>query len=156
QALLDLCFHACEATPPGGRVVVRTDRVLVSGALHPEARPGRYVRLSVRTLGQGSGVRGQGSGVSQGPLTRSSLDQVAEVARRHQGWLEWESEPGRGASVSLFLPADLGKDEQEAEGPSDSSVILHPSSFPKVVLVVDSDPHVREWSARALEAAGCF
>jgi PAS domain S-box-containing protein len=157
QALLDLCSHALGLVGAGGRLVVRTERVLLSASDavgHPEARPGRYVRLSVREEGARVGPQ---TGICERPLTGLAgaaerrrppvPSAVGEVVRRHRGWLEGEGVTGK-ASYSLFLPADAG---------SEVEVELEESAAPRAlrrVLVVDSDPFVREWNGRALQTAG--
>jgi signal transduction histidine kinase len=97
EALLNLVANAIEATPPGGEVVV-------------EVRPaGDDAEIVVRDTGRGMPAevlrrigtpffttRDDGTGLGV-VLARSAIAQ-------HGGSLRYESEPGKGTSVSVMLP----------------------------------------------------
>jgi hypothetical protein len=142
QALLALCFEAVDSLSAGGLLLVRTERVLVSAGDavgKPEARPGRYVRLTVQASGDGMAAIRRYDAPGTGSGAGTALATVRPIVRQQQGWLE----EGLPATFALYLPADAGS---EAD-------VEPPPALP-VVLVVDSDPHVRAWNARALQTAG--
>ncbi|MGH9749410.1 MAG: two-component system sensor histidine kinase NtrB, partial [Candidatus Polarisedimenticolia bacterium] len=114
QALEHLCANAREAMPGGGRLAVSTaNRVLTEedcrGNL--EARPGRFVTLTVEDGGRGidPAIRGRifepfftTKGAGEG--TGLGLAMVYGSVKGHDGWLELWSEPGRGSRFTVYLP----------------------------------------------------
>jgi PAS domain S-box-containing protein len=116
QCLLNLCVNARDAMPEGGdlRLTVRNEMVEVAGSnFLPDARPGRYVLLSVSDTGVGvppeilnrvcepfftTKPAGQGTGLG--------LSMTSEMIRNHGGYLRFRSQPGRGTEVGILLPAD--------------------------------------------------
>ncbi len=103
QVILNLLTNAMDATPPGGRVEVTTRAV-----------PGRgQVLIEVRDTGHGITLAerrqifepffstkepGRGSGLG--------LFISGQIVRDHKGMIEVESEPGRGSTFRVNLPAD--------------------------------------------------
>jgi CheY-like chemotaxis protein len=114
QVLLHLCANAREAMPEGGRLEIRTANRTLSAADaqgNLEARPGRFVTLSVQDTGRGiqPSVRSRifepffttkelGRGAGMG------LAMVHGAVKGHDGWVEIDSEPGRGACFSVHFP----------------------------------------------------
>lgn len=79
--------------------------------LNPGSRPGRFARL--RVIDQGTGMTGEVLSKAFDPLftTRRSsghaglgLSIVFGIVRAHDGFLTLESHPGKGTSVSIYLP----------------------------------------------------
>jgi CheY-like chemotaxis protein len=114
QVLLNLAVNARDAMPGGGRLLIATsERVVAIGEPppSPDAAPGRYA--CVRVQDSGSGIPpeilprifepffttkqiGKGTGLG--------LATVFGIVRQHGGWITVESDPGRGATFSVFLP----------------------------------------------------
>ncbi len=114
QLLLNLCLNARDAMPRGGRLRVETAVDVIDAGrarLHPQRRPGEFVRLRVADTGEGMppAVRarlfewlfttkppGQGQGIG--------LTIVQQVVQAHRGWIECLSIPGEGTCFDVFLP----------------------------------------------------
>ena len=114
SALLNLCINARDAMPDGGTLTVMTaDRTLdwrdLSG--QDEARPGKYVEVSVRDTGVGmtpdvvsrafepfftTKPFGQGTGLG--------LSQLYGFLRQSGGFVRLESHVSEGTTVRLWLP----------------------------------------------------
>jgi PAS domain S-box-containing protein len=116
QVLMNLVINARDAMVGGGDVRISTDRVLLSGpeaVRLPGTRSGPYVRLSVADSGSGIApdvfphifeplftTKGDGEGTGLGLAT------VHGIVQQHEGWLDVESEPGRGTTFHVYLPED--------------------------------------------------
>lgn len=115
QVLLNLAVNARDAMPGGGRLLIETVEEQVSevrARLHPDAGPGRHACLLVSDSGCGippevlprifepfftTKAPGKGTGLG--------LATVFGIVKQHRGWIEVESEPGKGAHFRIFLPA---------------------------------------------------
>ncbi len=116
QVVLNLALNSRDAMPKGGRLLIRTtvqdfDTALL--ARNPEARPGRFVCLSMAD--NGCGIPPQDiprlfepffTTKEVGKGTGLGLATIYGIAKQHKGWVEVESEPGKGATFKIYLPAD--------------------------------------------------
>ena len=115
QILINLLLNARDAIGGAGQVTISASDCLFAPADIPpnsERKPGRFVRLRVSDTGSGMDPAtmthlfepffttkevGQGAGLG--------LATVYGIVNQHQGWIEVQSQPGRGAAFDLFFPA---------------------------------------------------
>jgi PAS domain S-box-containing protein len=115
QVLTNLGTNAAHAMRGGhGHLTVKLDSVAldeVTAATYPGLLPGRYARVTVADDGEGMDpetlkhvfepfftTKGPGEGTGLG------LAVVHGIVRDHEGAIFVESEPGRGTTVSVYLP----------------------------------------------------
>ena len=135
QVLVNLCINARDAMPAGGCLVLRAEPVdLDEAGAAPiaDARPGRYVVLSVSDTGLG---------------TWSNVGPSRAILRTHGGFLDVRSEIGRGTSVRVFMPA--AAPDLAGDAPS-----IAPRGKGELILVVDDEASVRSITAQVLSAYG--
>jgi two-component system NtrC family sensor kinase len=110
-ALLNLTLNARDAMPDGGTIVVTLRRVRAPGADTPTHLAGEFAALSIADTGEGipDGIRERvfepfftTKPVDKG--TGLGLSQVYGFANQSQGAVTVDSEPGRGARFTVFLP----------------------------------------------------
>jgi two-component system NtrC family sensor kinase len=101
QALLNVLTNAIDATPPGGTITVRT-------AITPAG-----VELAVADTGRGIGGAERArifepffSTKSAGRGAGLGLFIVSAIVREHRGQIELQSEPGKGTTFRVRLPAE--------------------------------------------------
>jgi PAS domain S-box-containing protein len=160
QVLVNLVINARDAMPRGGQLVVATELVTLDAAslkLHPEARLGDFVTLSVRDTGAGIAPEhlphvfepffttkevGKGTGLG--------LATVYGIAKQHGGWVEVASTLGAGATFKLFLQVFAAA----APAPAPAPAQPNPGRGTETVLLVEDDEAVRSLTRRLLESFG--
>jgi two-component system cell cycle sensor histidine kinase/response regulator CckA len=120
QVLMNLATNARDAMPEGGTLTITTARVTVAAgeaAARPQA-PGEYVLLEVRDDGVGMPPEVRSkifdpffTTKDVGKGTGLGLATVYGIIRQTGGLIYVDSEPGRGATFSIFLPKTSGSTE---------------------------------------------
>jgi CheY-like chemotaxis protein len=114
QVILNLLVNAWQAMPGGGTVDLETKNIVTEEHpdLYPNLRPGKYVRISVTDTGMGMDEATRKKifdpffttkGMSRG--TGLGLASVYGIIKQHNGYIEVESEKGRGTGFYIYLPA---------------------------------------------------
>ena len=160
SAILNIAANARDAMPSGGRLAIVTSNVTLDKTLakrlHPDARPGDYVRLAIADDGHGMQQEILGKAMEPffttkkpGAGTGLGLTSVASFAKQTSGFAVIESALGQGCTVSIYLPRSL--ETSMAHVVPASEVPLGDGEF---VLVVEDDDQVREVTLRRVEALG--
>lgn len=153
QIVLNLVTNAAEAigSKTAGSIRLATgrvsaDRAYLRSVLPTGLEPGEYLFLEVSDTGQGM-EQEVASRVFEPFFTTKDhghglgMAATMGIIRAHQGGVFLYTEPGRGTTLKVLLPAD-GAAESEPE-PTRLSI-----------LVADDNPGVRRFLARALKASG--
>jgi signal transduction histidine kinase/ActR/RegA family two-component response regulator len=161
QVLMNLSVNARDAMPAGGTLTIHLEALRVDAyylETHPEAHVGSFVRLRVADTGCGMDAKtlahifepffttkevGKGTGLG--------LATVYGIVKQHGGWLEVDSEPGRGTTFNLFFPA--GK-EMAASVKAEAAPAAPVVGGKETVLVVEDEPFLREMARDILQALG--
>lgn len=160
QVLMNLAVNARDAMPDGGLLQVSTRIVTFAtqGDLREFAQgPGPWALLRVTDNGVGMPPEvleqifepffttkdvGQGTGLG--------LATVYGIVKQHRGWIEGESEVGRGTSFNIFLPMigamEEGEEEEEAAPPE--------LSGSETIFVVEDENQLRRMIDRTLTKHG--
>jgi two-component system cell cycle sensor histidine kinase/response regulator CckA len=160
QVLMNLAVNARDAMPKGGLLVIRICRREVThfdATQSPEARAGAYVCLTVTDTGCGippENLRrifepffttkevGKGTGLG--------LATVYGIVKQHRGWIEVESEMGKGSTFRVFIPQCAQSTEVRAEVQAEPSA---PRGNETILVVEDEDP-LRELVVQYLSSQG--
>jgi two-component system cell cycle sensor histidine kinase/response regulator CckA len=147
QVLMNLAVNARDAMPDGGKLTVRTtnaDLDLAYTRHHPGSKPGRYVMLAVTDNGIGMDPETQAhifepffTTKERDKGTGLGLSTVYGVVKQSGGYIAVDSEKGKGASFSIFLP----RVEQTVEAPEAvSPKTLSVRGSETILLVEDAEP----------------
>lgn len=161
QVLMNLCVNARDAMPQGGVLTLgleKKDLDATTVHIHPKAKLGAYVVISVRDTGTGIPAElvdkifdpffttkplGQGTGLG--------LPTVMGIAENHGGFVHLETKPGAGTTFYVYIPAAPGdalagdnarRGEESAKGKGE------------LILVVDDEPSVRKLASAILSRNG--
>jgi signal transduction histidine kinase len=158
QILLNLCVNARDAVGERGEIAIEAhDRLLDAAACagRAGARPGRFVELAVRDDGVGMDARVLGrifdpffTTKPLGAGTGLGLAIVYGLVRANQGWIDVESEPGRGTTFRVWLPA------LDAPPPPPSDAPHGPRAGTERILLAEDEDVVRRVARLALQREG--
>jgi two-component system, cell cycle sensor histidine kinase and response regulator CckA len=160
QVLVNLVVNARDSMPGGGRISIGSEVVTVRREQLPARdgrQEGRFVCLSVTDTGSGmerqtlerifepfftTKEAGKGTGLG--------LAVVHGIVGQHRGWIEVESEVGRGTTFRLFLPQGPGRPEETPESREKKSV----RGGKETVLLVEDDKALRRLVTKLLTSLG--
>jgi two-component system cell cycle sensor histidine kinase/response regulator CckA len=124
---------------------------------HPNAHPGPHLVVSVRDTGMGIEpdlltrifepfftTKGPDKGTGLG------LSTVANIIKRHHGFIEVQSKPGQGTEFKLFLPASASAQPEDTQ----PAVKVLPAGRGELILVVDDEQSVLELVKTTLQNYG--
>jgi two-component system cell cycle sensor histidine kinase/response regulator CckA len=163
QVLLNFSVNARDAMPEGGRLKLGASNFHVDEnfvKLHPQAKSGNYVRITVSDTGHGipRSLRKkifEPFFTTKGPEKGTGLGLATAVGiiRDHGGFLTLDTEEGCGSSFHAFLPALLAPVEyRPAEAPSQE--IRQTAGEGETILLVDDESTVLKVMTRSLEKSG--
>jgi PAS domain S-box-containing protein len=158
NAILNLAINARDAMPEGGTLTISTDTTTLDAG--PDVEGGDYICVSVTDTGTGmtEEVAARAtepffSTKSLGKGTGLGLAQVYGIARQSGGTVRIESEPGKGTTVHLLLPAAAAPDEQPPEEHAATRSPRQPEAG-ATILIIDDDPDVRGFLTDSLQGLG--
>ena len=161
QILLNLCLNARDAMPKGGKLSLRLENVVLDEAyarMNLEARPGPHVCLAVTDTGTGIPKEIQEkifdpffTTKEPGKGTGLGLSTTLAIVKSHGGFIHCYSEPGRGSTFKVFLPANPVRADAEKVVAKNGGL---PQGHNNLVLVVDDEEPIRKLAQRALERYG--
>ncbi|MBM4392248.1 MAG: PAS domain-containing protein [Deltaproteobacteria bacterium] len=155
QVVMNLLTNAGEALPEaGGDVQVHVSAVTVEpgaqeGNFGDEVVPGPYVCVEVADTGSGMDEATRRRMFDPFFTTKTNghglgLAAALGIVRGHHGAIRVYSEPGRGTTVRVLLPA----------GHAPATVESRPSIDAETVMVIDDEPAVRDFARAVLEFHG--
>ncbi len=158
QVLVNILVNAWQAMPDGGDIFLETKNIMLdSSDIEPfELAPGPYVRISITDTGTGMDKAIQQRIFDPFFTTKEmnrgtglGLASVYGIIQNHSGFINVYSEPGQGATFSIYLPA--AKTEAEAEKPEADK---GPARGSETLLLVDDEEMIRDVGREMLEAIG--
>ena len=157
QVLMNLLVNSGDAMPLGGDLFLKTSNISshqIRGKIY-QPKPGNYVLLTVTDTGTGMDARtlerifdpffttkefGKGTGLG--------LALVYGIIKGHGGYIDVESEEGKGATFKIYLPATEKMIEKAGR---DSDSILKGT---ETILIVDDEDLVLEVGQKFLKFMG--
>jgi len=161
QILMNLATNARDAMPNGGKFTIRTGNAELGPddvALHPYAKLGRYVRLSVNDTGVGmtDAIRHRVfepffTTKAEGRGTGLGLATVYGIVKQSTGYIWVSSAPGAGATFDIYLP------RVEEKAPPLVTGLEERSEYPRgteTILLLEDEESLRQVTCECLTTNG--
>lgn len=162
QVLMNLVTNARDAMPNGGKITISLSTIELDEnfvSMHGYGRPGWYALISVTDTGIGMDeavkqrifepfftTKEQGKGTGLG------LSMVYGIVKKHEGFINVYSEPGKGAMFKIYLPLTQGPIEPDpGTGRAAPDDLVGGS---ETILVAEDDAALLELTAAILEGIG--
>ena len=160
QVVMNLCVNARDAMAEGGVLSICAENTSLDAGVvksNLDASPGDFVVINVADTGMGippdirskifepfftTKIAGQGSGLG--------LATVLGIVKSHHGFIDFESEVGRGTSFKIYLPAVKNKVVPELEREAKEL----PRGKGETILIVDDEVEILQMTSETLAAYG--
>ncbi len=161
QVIMNLAGNARDAMPNGGRLTIKTENVLLdeeSCKVFLEARPGKFVCLSVEDTGAGMNKKtiqhifepffttkeaGKGTGLG--------LSVVYGIVKQHEGWINVSTNSGLGSTFRIYLSASSVEPEDEVK---EANPLQKLQGSGERILLVEDEEGVRGFVSEVLRGNG--
>jgi two-component system, cell cycle sensor histidine kinase and response regulator CckA len=159
QVLINLCVNARDAMIDGGILSITAENLEIDESyarMNLDARSGNYVAIAVTDTGTGIEAQildrifdpffttkdiGKGTGLG--------LSTVVGIVKSHHGFIDVDSEVGKGTRFKVYLPATITS-EIAPVAPTNQPE----SGQGELILVVDDEVPIQEIAAATLEVHG--
>jgi two-component system, cell cycle sensor histidine kinase and response regulator CckA len=158
QVFMNLCVNARDAMPQGGILLISAENLTIDenyARMNLDAQIGSYVVVTIADTGMGIPPQtldrifdpffttkeiGKGTGLG--------LSTVLGIVKSHRGFIEIDSEVGKGTRFRVYLPA--------TDSPQTEAVVnpVIPKGKGELILVVDDEVAVKEVTQITLETHG--
>jgi len=145
QVLVNLYLNAWQAMKPGGTLYLKTENVnLDQRFIRPfNVEPGRYVKIEVRDTGSGMAPDVQERAFEpffttkpMGGGTGLGLASAFGIIKNHDGIIDFTSQPGKGTTFFIYLPATDQRVTPETE------TVEGLQKGTETILVVDDEEYI--------------
>lgn len=159
QVVMNLMVNARDALPHGGNIIFKTENCTLRETVPSpmgSIPPDNYVCLVVQD--SGIGIEPQNIKMIFEPFfttkeeergTGLGLSTVYGIVKQSNGFVQVESEPGKGTTFRIFLPLTVMKAEHEEKAAPQSSIW-----GTETVMVVEDEESLRLLAKRILELYG--
>ena len=161
QVILNLCVNARDAMPDGGNLTITLENIVIDkhyAAAEVPCKLGRYIIINVVDSGLGIPAAildkifdpffttkevGKGTGLG--------LSTVMAIVKSHEGFINVYSEPRRGTTFKVYLPAmEISCEAQKQK----SGKLCASRGNGELILVIDDELSILNITSQTLEAFG--
>ncbi|MEI7905352.1 MAG: response regulator [Candidatus Firestonebacteria bacterium] len=151
QIIMNIAINARDSMPGGGKILIKTENIILDnpGSFDNEnSYCGKFVKITMQDNGIGISksilenifdpfftTKGVGKGTGLG------LSVVYGIVKQHKGWINVDSELGKGSIFSIYLPANI----KVKPALIDKSIkIKNLKGQGERILIVEDEPGIRK------------
>ncbi|KAB2940738.1 MAG: sensory transduction histidine kinase [Candidatus Methanoperedens nitroreducens] len=160
QVLMNLCVNARDAMPEGGILEISAENLFIDEnhkRMNIEAKIGPYIVITVADTGTGippeildkvfepfftTKAHGKGTGLG--------LSTSVGIIKSHSGFIDVQSEVGKGTTFKVYLPSAATTETQQVK----AQELTTDTGNGEMILVVDDEASIREVTGAILETNG--
>ena len=156
QAIHNICLNARDVMPEGGKLTINSKNITIQNShkkLISNLTQGDYVKISIQDTGPGMDKKTKlkifepfFTTKPQGEGTGLGMSMVYGIVKNHHGYIEVESEVGKGTKIIIFLPRI---EEKVTNHKKDMD-----SNDSQLILFVDDEEIIREVGEKMLNRGG--
>ncbi len=163
QIIMNLLVNASQAMPGGGDLFVATENVeFYEDKIRPfEIKKGSYIKISITDTGFGmdeatkerifepfftTKPRGMGTGLG--------LAAVYGIVKNHGGYINVQSEKGKGSTFEIYLPGIVEKDKAESKPDDEKFAYLGILKGTGTIFLIDDEEIILSTGKEMLEGIG--
>ncbi len=160
HAIINLAINAKDAMPDGGKLIIETQNVFLDenyARTHSEVVPGRYVLIAVSDTGVGMDEEIKSkifepffTTKKEGKGTGLGLASVYGFIKQSGGHIWVYSEPGKGTTFKIYLPAHMEAVE-ETKIPKEEPEKLDGT---ETILLAEDEPSILDLIVKILTSYG--
>jgi PAS domain S-box-containing protein len=152
QVISNLIINADQAMPCGGTIKITTEAVKADNDAVPSIKLGQYIKITLSDTGHGIPDKYLAKIFDPYFTTKDSgnglgLATVFSIVKKHEGYIFVESDPPKGTTFVVYLPASAKPLPPEKKG---QDIITGHGR----ILLMDDDAMIREVSGAMLEYLG--
>ncbi|HEV2112676.1 MAG TPA: PAS domain S-box protein, partial [Terriglobales bacterium] len=157
QVVMNLAVNARDAMPGGGRLIISTANITLEHSMPEGPSAGPYIRLDVADTGTGMDAQTCSrifepffTTKEQGKGTGLGLSTVYGIVKQSGGFIDVQSEPGKGTIFSILLP----RVDEAAAAAAPSTAPSTRRSGTETILLVEDEDGVRALARQLLQKQG--
>lgn len=151
QVIDNIVINSQQAMPQGGVISLIAENVMIAPSQAGALRPGGdYVRISIKDHGVGISAEILARIFDPFFTTKSighglGLSTAYSIIKAHGGWIDAESEPGKGSAFYIFIPAA----KRAAIPAANDAPVKHTGAG--CILIMDDEDFIRKVVSDVLE-----
>jgi len=154
QVIQNLIINSQQAMPGGGEININVENSLISRENEMLMSEGNYIVIKIKDTGTGIDKKILPDIFNPYFTTKKSghglgLSLVYSIVKKHSGYIFADSEPGKGTTFTIYLPAT---DQPEKTGKEGAAY-----DFPggKKILFMDDDNEIRKMAVKMIKLLNC-
>jgi PAS domain S-box-containing protein len=155
QVINNIITNAIQAMPEGGRILIKTENVIIEANTSIPLLPGKYIVISISDEGVGIPEEHLHRIFDPYFTTRNSggglgLAAAYSIVKNHDGHIAVDSQLGKGSTFYVYLPA-LSVDVKSKNDQTKEST----RQIKGKILIMDDEEYIRDVAREMLTNIGC-